>query len=207
MPPVLVRRESSAIVRGKLIAAAIEILRREGPAGATTGRIAAGAGLKQASFYAHFLDRDACLEAAAAAIGERMLARVRAALLPIDLDDLRGSIRRVYAALLDTMIAESDLTRTFLAHRSDPASPLGVGIQRDLDRARKDLIEAIRLYGVRAAPPVAAMYAEMLVAVMLGLAEAVLAGRVTRDDGIEAAADATHGALHVLLPRTEEVRP
>jgi AcrR family transcriptional regulator len=206
VPPVLVRRESSSIVRGRLIAAAIDILRREGPAATTTGRIAAGAGLKQASFYAHFIDRDACLEAAASAIGERMLARLRAALLPIDVADLRGSIRRVYASLLDVMIAESDLTRMLLAHRTDPASPLGVGMQRDLDRARKDLIDAIRLYGVRATPAAVAMYAEMLVAVMLGLAEAVLAGRVGRDDGIEAAADATHGALRVLLPRTEEVR-
>src|SRR5207249_3388656 len=73
VPAVLNRRESSAVTRQKLIASAIDILRGHGPAAAATGRIAAGAGLKQASFYAHFPDRDACLTAAAAAIGEQML--------------------------------------------------------------------------------------------------------------------------------------
>ena len=52
MPAVLNRRESSAVTRQKLIASAIDILRGHGPAAAATGRIAAGAGLKQASAYA-----------------------------------------------------------------------------------------------------------------------------------------------------------
>jgi len=203
VPAILNRRESSAATRQKLIASAIDLLRREGPAAATTGKIAAGAGLKQASFYAHFADRDACLQAAAAEIGEDMLRRLRAALLPIDPGDLRGSIRRVYASLLAVMLEERELTSLFLAHRIDPTSPIGAGLRRDLDRARADLVTAIRLYGVRASHADAAVWAEMLVAVMLGLAEAVIAGRVERERGIDAAADATFGALRLLLPRKE----
>lgn len=196
---MLTRRESSAAIRRRLIASAIDLLRREGIEAATTGRIASGAGLKQASFYAHFSDRDACLEAAAASIGETMLARLRAALLPIDADDLRGSIRRVYAALLAVLVEHDALARLVLAHRADEGSPVGAGLRRDLDLARADLVTALRLYGVRATPAQAAAHAELLVSVMFGLADGVLAGRVDREVGVDAAADATHGALRALL--------
>ncbi len=197
----LTRRESTAVVRRRLLTAAVDLLRAEGATAATTGRIARGAGLAQASFYAHFRDRDACLEAAATEIGEHVLARLRGALLPIDGRDLRGSIRRVYAALLDVFLGDRELTLLFIAHRADPSSPLGVGLRNSLGRARADLITAIRLYGVRPSAAEAACYAEILVSVMLGLAESVLTGRVERELGLDSVADITHGALrHLLTP-------
>jgi AcrR family transcriptional regulator len=183
-----------------LIDAAIDLLRAEGPAAATTGRIAGAAGLAQASFYAHFRDRDACLEAAASEIGEHVLARLRGALLPIDEQDTRGSIRRVYAALLDVFTSERELTLLFIAHRADASSSLGVGLRTSLARARADLVTAIRLYGVRPSAAEAACYAELLVSVMLGLVESVLGGRVERELGLDAVADVTHAALRGLLP-------
>lgn len=203
MPVQLTRRETSALTRRRLIDAAIDLLREEGPAAATTGRIARAAGLAQASFYAHFRDRDACLEAAAREIGELVLARLRAALLPIDARDYRGSIRRVYAALLDVFAAERELTLLFLAHRADEASPLGDGLRASLARARADLVTAIRLYGVRPSAAQAACYAELLVSVMLGLVDSVLAGRVERELGLDAVADVTYAALRALLPLEE----
>ena len=184
--------------------AAIDLLRAEGPAAATTGRIARAAGLAQASFYAHFRDRDACLEAAAGEIGEHVLARLRGALLPIDAHDQRGSIRRVYAALLDVFAAERELTLLFIAHRADATSPIGAGLRTSLAKARADLVTAIRLYGVRPSAAEAACYAELLVSVMLGLAESVLSGRVERDLGLDAVADVTHGALQALVPHARE---
>ncbi|MBZ0233672.1 MAG: TetR/AcrR family transcriptional regulator [Deltaproteobacteria bacterium] len=199
----LTRRETSAVTRRRLIDAAIELLREAGPAAATTGRIARAAGLAQASFYAHFRDRDACLGAAAHEIGEHVLARLRGALLPIDARDLRGSIRRVYAALLDVFAADRELTLLFIAHRADASSPLGEGLRASLARARADLVTAIRLYGVRPSAAEAACYAELLVSVMLGLAESVLAGRVERELGLDAVADVTYGALRALLPLEE----
>jgi len=197
----LTRREASAVTRRRLVVSTIEILRAEGPAGATTGRIAKAAGLAQASFYAHFADRDACLQAAAEEIGDDVLARLRAALLPIDGRDLRGSIRRVYAALLDVFVTERELTELFLAHRADPNSPLGVGLRRALGAARLDLITAIRLYGVQPTAAEAACYAEILVGVMLGLVEGVVAERVERELGLDAVADVTYGALQALVGR------
>jgi AcrR family transcriptional regulator len=204
VPVQLTRRESSAVTRRRLIDSAIDIVRREGPAAATTGRIARAAGLAQASFYAHFRDRDACLQAAALEIGEYVLARLRAVLLPIDAHDLRGSIRRVYAALLDVFASERELTLVFIAHRADEASPLGAGLRASLGRARADLVTAIRLYGARPSAAEAACYAEILVSVMLGLAESVLSGRVERELGLEATTEVTHGALRALLPAARE---
>ncbi len=201
LPVQLTRRESSTVTRRRLVESAIDLVRTEGAAAATTGRIARAAGLAQASFYAHFTDRDACLEAAATEIGEHVLARLRAALLPIDGRDLRGSIRRVFAALLDVFVAHRELTLVFIAHRADPTSPLGVGLRRSLGRARADLITAIRLYGVRPSAAEAACYAEILVSVMLGLAESVLAGRVEPELGLDAVADVTYGALRALVVR------
>lgn len=189
------------VTRRRLVNSAIALMRSEGPAAATTGRIAAAAGLAQASFYAHFTDRDACLRAAAQEIGDDVLMRLRAALLPIDARDLRGSIRRVYAALLDVFVSEAALTTLFLAHRADPTSPLGVGLRTSLEAARADLITAIRLYGVRPTAEDAACYAEILVSVMLGLVEAVLAGRVETERGLDAVADVTYGALRALVGR------
>src|SRR5262245_28312102 len=129
----LSRREAAAVTRNRLINSAIELLRTEGPAGATTGRIASAAGLAQASFYAHFADRDACLRAAAQEIGDGVLDRLRSALVPIDARDLRRSIRRVYAALLDVFVSQRALTMLFLAHRSDMSSPLGDGMRASLE--------------------------------------------------------------------------
>jgi AcrR family transcriptional regulator len=206
VPVQLTRRESSAVTRRRLIEASIDLLRAEGPAAATTGRIARAAGLAQASFYAHFRDRDACLEAAASEIGEMVLARLRAALLPIDARDLRGSIRRVYAALLEVFESERELTLLFIAHRADESSPLGAGLRGSLGRARADLVTAIRLYGARPSAAEAACYAELLVSVMFGLAESVLAGRVERQLGLDATADLTHAALRSLLGPEEHHR-
>lgn len=206
-PAALSRRESSAVTRSRLVSSAIEILRADGAGGATTGRIARGAGLKQASFYAHFRDRDACLEAAASQIGETLLSSLEAALIPLDASDLRGSIRRIYASLLGAMLAERELARLFLAYRMDTGSSLGAGMRRDLDRARVYVIAAIGRYGVTTTPANAAAYAELLVAVMFGLVEAVLAGRVEPEVGLDAAAAVTYGALLALLTRTPEARP
>lgn len=197
----LTRREAAAVSRRRLISSAITILRTEGAAAATTGRIAGAAGLAQASFYAHFGDRDACLRAAAQEIGDGVLARLRAALVPIDARDLRSSIRWVYAALLEVFVSERELTALFLAHRGDATSPLGAGMRTSLSAARADLITAIRLYGVRPTAAEAACYAEILVGVMLGLVEAVLAGRVERELGLDAVADVTYGALRSLVTR------
>ena len=58
--------------RQRLIDSTLEIVRTEGPAGLTTGKIANAAGIQQPGFYAHFKNVDACLKAAADQLAERM---------------------------------------------------------------------------------------------------------------------------------------
>jgi len=50
--------------RQRLLTTALALLRAEGAAGVTTGRVAAGAGLSQSGFYRYFADLDACIDAA-----------------------------------------------------------------------------------------------------------------------------------------------
>ena len=99
----LTRKASTELTRRRLIDGAIEILRRDGFAAATTGRIASAAGLKQPSFYVHFDDRDQVFEAAANEIGRRVIGDPQApahrdrprAPAPIDPRRLRGHDRGV----------------------------------------------------------------------------------------------------------------
>lgn len=81
----LTRKASAELTRRKLIDGAIELLRRDGVAAATTGRIASAAGLKQPSFYVHFDNSDQVFEAAAVEIGRRVMEILRRQLTDVDL--------------------------------------------------------------------------------------------------------------------------
>ena len=121
----LTRKESTELTRRRLIDGAIEILRRDGVAAATTGRIASAAGLKQPSFYVHFADRDQVFEAAAAEIGRRVIGILKRQLRAIDRAHPRRSIRATYAAMTTAFLSEPELTRIFLRHRIDDGTVLG----------------------------------------------------------------------------------
>jgi AcrR family transcriptional regulator len=192
----LSRQESSELTRKRLVRGAIVLLRDQGVAGATTGRIATAAGLKQASFYAHFADRDACLEAAADEMGRQVLDKVRGQHAGIDPRDLKRSIRRIYTNLVEVFLAEAALSRLFLRHRGDETSPLGRSFRRLLDRARAELVGSFHLYGLTRSRAEAQAHAEMLVAATLGILEGLLDGRLAdREVALDAFAGVTFAAL------------
>src|SRR5271166_1976965 len=85
-------RRSTELTRRRLVDGAVDILRREGLAAATTGRIASAAGLKQPTFYVHFTDRDEVFEAAADEIGRRMLEKLQRQHTKFDPKDVRRSL-------------------------------------------------------------------------------------------------------------------
>jgi AcrR family transcriptional regulator len=194
----LSRLESSQVMRRRLILGAIDLLREHGVAGATTGRIATAAGLKQASFYAHFADRDACLEAAADEIGGQVLERLRSQQAGIDPRDLRRSIHGIFDSMFGVFVAEAELSRLFLRHRSDETSGLGRGFRRLLDRARADLVASFHLYGLTRSAGEAQAHAELLVAATLGALEAVLDERLTREIALDNITAVTFAALSSL---------
>jgi AcrR family transcriptional regulator len=183
----LTRKASAELTRRKLIDGAIEILRRDGVAAATTGRIASAAGLKQPSFYVHFEDRDQVFEAAANEIGRRVMEILKRQLTDVDLAHPQRSIRAGYAAMTAAFLSEPELTRLFLRHRIDDGTVLGRTFRRLLDLARGQLVEGVARYGVVVPRDVAEAHSELLVAGVLGLLEGLLEGRL-RDQ--EAAVDA-----------------
>jgi TetR/AcrR family transcriptional regulator, fatty acid biosynthesis regulator len=193
------RRESTELTRRRLIDGAVDILRHEGVAAATTGRIAGAAGLKQPSFYVHFADRDEILDAAAVEIGQRMIETLQRELSRVDAADARRSIRAANAAIVDTFLGEPELTRIFLRHRTDDGSVLGRAFRRLLDQARGQIIESVARHGVVAPRQTVEVYVELLVAAVLGMLEGLLDGRLTdRAASIDAISRVTGTVLHSL---------
>jgi AcrR family transcriptional regulator len=186
----LSRKESTELTRRRLIDGAIEILRRDGVAAATTGRIASAAGLKQPSFYVHFSDRDEIFQAAAAEIGRRVIEMLKRQLTAFDPAHARRSIRDAYAAMTAAFLSEPELTRIFLRHRTDDGTVLGRTFRELLHQARGELVENLARYDVALPRDTAEAHIELLVAGVLGLLEGLLDGRL-RDS--EAAVDAIAG--------------
>ncbi len=195
----LTRKESTELTRRRLIDGAIEILRRDGVAAATTGRIASAAGLKQPSFYVHFADRDQVFEAAAIEIGRRVIEILKRQLTAIDRAHPRRSIRATYAAMTAAFLSEPELTRIFLVHRIDDGTVLGCTFRRVLDQARGELVESVARYGVVLPREAAEAYIELLVAAALGLLEGMLEGRLRdREAAIDAISNATFAMFRSL---------
>jgi AcrR family transcriptional regulator len=189
-------RRSTDITRRRLIDGAVEILRREGVAAATTGRIAGAAGLKQPTFYVHFTDRDEVVEAAAAQIGQRMLEKLQRQHDKFDAGNMRSSLRVMYSAIVASFLAEPELTRIFLRHRTDDGTALGRVFGGQVQQARAAIMQSLPRYGVTASPAVAEAYVELIVSAVLGVLEALVDGRLAdRDSAVDAMADVTAKVL------------
>jgi len=203
----LTRKESTELTRRRLIDGAIEILRRDGVAAATTGRIASAAGLKQPSFYVHFADRDAIFEAAAIEIGRRVIEMLKRQLTEFDPTRARRAIRTAYASMTAAFLSEPELTRIFLRHRADDGTVLGRTFRQLLDEARGELVESLARHGLVLPRDTAEAHIELLVAGLLGLLEALLAGRLRdRDAAVDAIAGATTAMFRSLNKERKDER-
>jgi AcrR family transcriptional regulator len=189
-------RRGTDVTRRRLIDGAVDILRRDGLAAATTGRIASAAGLKQPSFYVHFADRDEVFEAAAAEIGQRMLAKLERQYAKFDRAHVRRSLVKMYGSIVGAFLSEPELTRIFLRHRTDDGTVLGRIFSRHVQRARATIVSSLPLYGVTVAGPGVEAYVEIIVSGVLGTLEALLEGRLKdRDAAVEALAEVTARVL------------
>ncbi|MGO9834495.1 MAG: TetR/AcrR family transcriptional regulator [Polyangiaceae bacterium] len=188
-------RRSTELTRRRLIDGAVEILQREGVSAATTGRIASVAGLKQPTFYVHFTDRDEVFEAAAAEIGQRMVAKLLRLHAKFDPRNPFASLRTMYAAIVASFLADSELTRIFLRHRAD-GSVLGRMFAGQLQQARVAIMESLPVYGVSPPRAIAEVYVEIIVSAVLGVLEALVDGRLKdRDAAVDGLADMTASVL------------
>jgi AcrR family transcriptional regulator len=201
MPRSISRRESKELTRRRLIDGAMNILRTEGVDAATTGRIAREAGIKQSSFYGHFADRDECLHEVAQMIGGYVLHNGRKHRGLLDVDDLRGSIRRGVDAVVAAFMSEPQLTAIFLRHRTDD-SALGRCFESMVATARGELSRDLRAFGVAHSEEQGRVYAELLTTGMLGIVAGLIDGRLTeRETAIDGLTDVTHAALRVAMKR------
>lgn len=195
MPRPITRRESKELTRRRLIDGAMNILRTEGVDAATTGRIAREAGIKQSSFYGHFADRDACLDEVAQMIGGYVLHNGRKHRGLLDLNDLRGSVRRGVDAVVAAFMSEPELTALFLRHRTDD-SALGRRFEGMVQTARGELARDLRAFGVAHTEEQGRIYAELLTSGMLGIVDGLIHKRITdRQAAIDGLTDVTYAAL------------
>lgn len=201
----LTRKESTELTRRRLIDGAIEILRRDGVAAATTGRIASAAGLKQPSFYVHFADRDQVFEAAAVEIGRRVIAMLQQQLTAFDPAHARRSIRSAFAAMTTAFLSEPELTRIFLRHRHDDGTVLGRTFHGLLQQARGELVDSLTSYNLTLPRDAAEAHVELLVAAVLGLLEGLLDGRLRdQESAVDAIAGVTIAMFRTLKDRKEK---
>ncbi len=201
VPRQISRRESKDLTRRRLIDGAMNILRTEGVEAATTGRIAREAGIKQSSFYGHFADRDACLREVAEMIGGYVLHNGRKHRGLMDLNDLRGSIRRGVAAVVAAFMSEPELTAIFLRHRTDNTA-LGQCFENMLETSRQELARDLRAFGIARTEQDARVYAELVTSGMLGIVSGLVHGRITdRDAAIDGLTDVTHAGLRAAQKR------
>jgi len=201
MARTLSRRESKDLTRRRLVEGAMSILRSEGVAAATTGRIAREAGIKQSSFYGHFADRDACLSEVAETIGGYVLHNVRKHRGSWRIGDVRASVQRGMSVVLDSFLIEPELTRIFLRHRTDD-SALGRCFSEMVDTARTELERDLLASKICETEQEARVHAELFVSATLGVVDGLISKRIDdRESALTGLTNVVIAALGAALKR------
>ena len=133
------KRQDGEATRERIIAAAIELLSKEGLGSVSTGKLAKRVGIVQSGFYAHFGSLEECTLDAAERIGQRLrdlIVRKMPEEDTIDPDSL--------AQFVQEMLARFEKEWTFvdlmIRYRRDP-SLLGKIMSRFHDRVREDVVD------------------------------------------------------------------
>ena len=192
------RKEAKERTRRKLIEAIVKILHGEGPTALTTQRIADVAGVAQPTFYTHFTDLEAALDAVAGDLGEQLLGRMRATAPDPSERDPREAMRVSFRAFLDAVLEDRRLAEIFLRHRRDQSSPFGKRFKRVLAATRDRIEEQLVARGIEEAP----LHAALIVGMSIGAVEALLDKRVADQQAcVDALVHHTTAALIPLLAK------
>ncbi len=107
--------------RDALLDAGVAVAERDGLAGMSVNRVVAEAGFAKGTFYVHFTDREAFVDA----LHERFYSRVDAAVAAAVRDAEPGAdgLLRGAAAYLDTCLADRGVKALLLEARADGAIP------------------------------------------------------------------------------------
>jgi hypothetical protein len=97
----------------------------------------------------------------------------------------------MYSAIIASFLAEPELTRIFLRHRTD-GTVLGRVFGRQVQQARAAIVASLPLYGVTSSRSVAEAYVEIIVSGLLGMLDGLVDGRLAdREAAVDAIADVT----------------
>ena len=112
MPATDRRKQQGELTRGRIVAAAYQIIGERGHAGLTTNAIVARAGISKGSLYHHF----ASLEDVVEAVLREMLGSMFGELHPADYSDLNAYLDAFEGAYFDGMLADRRISQAFFGY-------------------------------------------------------------------------------------------
>lgn len=155
-PPRLSREAAKRQTRQRLLDAGMALLAEEGAEALTTGKIAKRAGMAQPTFYVHFKDMDALLQALAEDQVGGLRAKLRILRMQINRADSvpLDIVRETYRAPLNLLVAQrGDLLRLLMAEMHRPNTTLGRAARQLVDEVINDLYEDAMTLGAAIAMP------------------------------------------------------
>lgn len=150
-PPRLSREEAKRQTRQRLLDAGLALLAEEGAEALTTGKVAKRAGMAQPTFYVHFRDMEALLQA----LAEDQVGGLREKLRALRMQIGRSGsvaidiVRETYRAPLTLLVAQGgDLLRLLIIEMHRPHTPLGRAARQLVDEVINDLYEDATTLGM-----------------------------------------------------------
>lgn len=168
--------------RRKFIEATIKVLRRDGPSGLTTGRIAKMAGLSQPSFYMHFTDMDDALRVVSEEVETGIRRAFHESRLQVTVGNDPLAIRRTYEVAVTELMAQPEFTDLFLRHMNDSSSALGKRMAESRLAFHEDLVADLDQMGMREVVGDLDLYARFIVGLTLATVDGLLVGLIEDKD-------------------------
>jgi AcrR family transcriptional regulator len=140
-----------------LLAAGVKVAERDGLAGLSVNRVVAEAGVAKGTFYVHFADREAFVDALHRRFHERVDAAVAAATAGVPPGAQRLCLGA--EAYLDVCLAERAIKALALEARGDPA--LTASMSERHERFARSAVPSFRAMGWPDAPAAAQLFAAM----------------------------------------------
>ncbi len=185
--------------RRRLLQAILKTIQRQGLGSLTTGRVARLAGVAQPTFYVHFRSMDQALEQLAEWVADELSPGLSPD-VPEEVDRAADALQEAVVKCTRALVQDRRIADAFLRNRRDLTSALGrrwTVLTGGLRERMRQIIVLVR----RDIPPSdAALHAELLVSMVLGLAEAHMDGRI--DDLDRAAAITSRAIVRSVLTTT-----
>jgi AcrR family transcriptional regulator len=172
------RKRSREQTRDRMLEAAVELLRSEGLPSLTTVRVTKEAGIVQSGFYAHFKNPEHLQQELAERVGRQLRESIAGWMAALRAGG-DASLATRYREVLELFQREKALVDLFLRYRRSH-SPLGMVLGHLHTQLRADFFQYLRESVAPSSEHLGTvgMHADVLVAALLGVAEAVVEGRV-----------------------------